>query len=268
MFTVTIREKDGNQRRLTFDQSEVNIGRTRENDIVFPIRGISKRHAPIVVKDGKFIIVDVKSVNGTYVNGRRLTSPRVIKEHDQVYIGDYILSVEAVEADDDPIAAPKVDPMLSGTSTAGVRPSPALRGQARPGDLEGYFLLIRSTNGAVRGIPLAEGKTRIGRHSTNEIVLTGRGVSRLHAELRRETDHATIIDTGSTNGIKVNGIKTARGVLNLGDQITIGIHSLEVLPLGTTSSSSTGRSPTFSDPHHEDAYDEDARTYDENGADP
>ena len=55
---------------------------------------MSKRHARIVLKDGKFIIVDLKSTNGTYVNGRKITSPLVVKDSDKIYIGDFIVGVD------------------------------------------------------------------------------------------------------------------------------------------------------------------------------
>src|SRR3990172_8611583 len=94
MFTVIITEKGGEQRRLDFDKPEVTIGRVQGNDIILPKGNVSKRHSRIVFKDGKFIIVDLKSTNGTYVNGRRIASPLVLKDTDKVYIGDFILVVE------------------------------------------------------------------------------------------------------------------------------------------------------------------------------
>jgi pilus assembly protein CpaF len=94
MFTVVITEKGGEQRRLDFDKPEVTIGRVQGNDIILPKGNVSKRHSRIVLKDGKFIIVDLKSTNGTYVNGRKITSPLVIKGSDKIYIGDFILNVE------------------------------------------------------------------------------------------------------------------------------------------------------------------------------
>src|SRR5262245_24994463 len=94
MFSVTITEKGGEQRRVDFDKTEVTIGRVQGNDIILPKGNVSKRHSRIVFKDGKFIIVDLKSTNGTYVNGRKITSPLVIKGADKVYIGDFIISVE------------------------------------------------------------------------------------------------------------------------------------------------------------------------------
>ncbi|MBI4509418.1 MAG: Flp pilus assembly complex ATPase component TadA [Deltaproteobacteria bacterium] len=94
MFMVIVTEKGGEQRRMEFDKPEVTIGRVQGNDIILPKGNVSKRHSRIVLKDGKFIIVDLKSTNGTYVNGRKITSPLVIKETDKVYIGDFILHIE------------------------------------------------------------------------------------------------------------------------------------------------------------------------------
>src|SRR5690349_13747609 len=94
MFAIIIQEKGGEQRRMVFNKPEVTIGRVQGNDIVLPKGNVSKRHARIVLKDGKFIIVDLKSTNGTYVNGRKITSPLVVKESDKIYIGDFIVGVD------------------------------------------------------------------------------------------------------------------------------------------------------------------------------
>jgi pilus assembly protein CpaF len=98
MFSITVTEKGGEQRRLDFDKPEITIGRVQGNDVILPKGNVSKRHARIVLKDGKFIIVDLKSTNGTYVNGRKITSPLVVKETDKIYIGDFILGVEETGA--------------------------------------------------------------------------------------------------------------------------------------------------------------------------
>src|ERR1700761_9758741 len=94
MLAIVVNEKGGEQKRLEFDKPEVTIGRVQGNDIVLPKGNVSKRHARIVLKDGKFIIVDLKSTNGTYVNGRKITSPLVVKDSDKIYIGDFIVGVD------------------------------------------------------------------------------------------------------------------------------------------------------------------------------
>ncbi|HEX5660215.1 MAG TPA: FHA domain-containing protein [Polyangiales bacterium] len=109
MFTVVIAEKDGAERRVTFTESEVTIGRVPGNDVVLPKGNVSKRHSRIVLKDNRFIVVDLKSTNGTYVNGRKITSPLVVKEGDKIYVGDYVLTLEGANALD----APRAPSLLS-----------------------------------------------------------------------------------------------------------------------------------------------------------
>src|SRR6186997_2596850 len=108
MFSITVTEKGGEQRRLDFDKSEITIGRVQGNDVILPKGNVSKRHSRIVLKDGRFIVVDLKSTNGTYVNGRKITSPLVVKPGDKIYIGDFILSVE--QTGDIASAAPSSGP--------------------------------------------------------------------------------------------------------------------------------------------------------------
>jgi pilus assembly protein CpaF len=93
-FSVILTEKGGATQRLDFDSEEITIGRVDENDICLPKGNISKKHTKIVVKDGKIIVLDLKSTNGTYVNGKKLAGPQVITPTDKVYIGDFILNIE------------------------------------------------------------------------------------------------------------------------------------------------------------------------------
>ncbi|MCB9707593.1 MAG: Flp pilus assembly complex ATPase component TadA [Myxococcales bacterium] len=130
MITVVITEKGGAQRRLEFDKSEITIGRTKGNDIILPKGNVSKRHSRVVLKDSRFIVVDLKSTNGTYVNGRKITSPVVVHAEDKVYIGDFVLALESAAAM--PVAralptAPSEAPVASVQSSAvAQRSSPPL----------------------------------------------------------------------------------------------------------------------------------------------
>jgi len=93
-FSVILTEKGGPTQRLDFECEEITIGRVDENDICLPKGNISKKHTRIVVKDGKIIVLDLKSTNGTFVNGRKLAGPQLISPADKVFIGDFILNVE------------------------------------------------------------------------------------------------------------------------------------------------------------------------------
>ncbi len=67
----------------------------------------------------------------------------------------------------------------------------------------------------------------IGRHPDCDVVLNDQEVSRQHAEVRREDGQFLVVDLGSLNGTKVNGVGAkAPRPLEDGDTITIGAHSI------------------------------------------
>ncbi len=96
--SVTVTDKHQRRRTLRFDQAEVTIGRAANNDIVLASAGLSKRHARVVRRDRKLIVVDLKSSNGTYVRGKRINSPQVLQADEPVYVGDHILTFQLSEA--------------------------------------------------------------------------------------------------------------------------------------------------------------------------
>lgn len=119
MFSVVITEKGGAQRRMEFDKNEITVGRVQGNDVILGKGNVSKRHSRIVLKDGRFIVVDLKSTNGTYVNGRKITSPLVVKPGDKIYIGDFIITLDELEAASQPhIGQPESYPAAAPISSA------------------------------------------------------------------------------------------------------------------------------------------------------
>lgn len=121
MFSILISEKGGETKRMEFDRPEITIGRVAGNDIVLPRNNISKRHSRIVFKDGKFIVVDLKSTNGTFVNGRKITGPLVVKGSDKVYVGDFIITIEEGTGAS---SSSTSDLESAGAGEGGVRPPP------------------------------------------------------------------------------------------------------------------------------------------------
>src|ERR1700733_8315757 len=95
MFSIIISEKGGAERRETYDRTEINVGRVQGNDLMLPKGNVSKRHARLLFRDGRFIVTDLKSTNGTYVNGRKIAQATIVREGDKIYIGDFVLRIEA-----------------------------------------------------------------------------------------------------------------------------------------------------------------------------
>ncbi|MBK6698104.1 MAG: Flp pilus assembly complex ATPase component TadA [Myxococcales bacterium] len=107
MFAITISEKGGAERREGFDKPEINIGRVQGNDLMLPKGNVSKHHARLLFRDGRFIVTDLKSTNGTYVNGRKIAQATIVREGDKIYIGDFVLRIESAAAAPAPAPAPQ-----------------------------------------------------------------------------------------------------------------------------------------------------------------
>lgn len=69
---------------------------------------------------------------------------------------------------------------------------------------------------------LTESIISIGRHPDCNLVLADPNVSRNHAEIRPQGDRYAVVDLGSTNGSRVNGVRVDTQVLEDGDEIMFG----------------------------------------------
>jgi adenylate cyclase len=72
----------------------LRLGREVDNDLTLPDKKVSRHHA-ILQRQGAIIyqISDLNSGNGTYVNGKRITEPTLLKNGDIVLIGDTKLTI-------------------------------------------------------------------------------------------------------------------------------------------------------------------------------
>src|SRR5262249_8389488 len=82
----------------SFDKNEINVGRVQGNDLMLPKGNVSKHHARLLYRDGRFIVTDLKSTNGTYVNGRKIAQATIVREGDKIYIGDFVLRLDSAAA--------------------------------------------------------------------------------------------------------------------------------------------------------------------------
>ena len=99
MFAIIVHEKGGAERREVFDTAELSVGRVQGNELMLPKGNVSKRHARLLYRDGRFIVTDLNSTNGTYVNRRKITQATIVREGDRIYIGDFVLRIEASGVD-------------------------------------------------------------------------------------------------------------------------------------------------------------------------
>ena len=67
------------------------IGRSPDALITLPSSKVSRRHARVLVSDGRALLEDLDSRNGTYVGDRRIESPVELKNGDRIGIGPALL---------------------------------------------------------------------------------------------------------------------------------------------------------------------------------
>jgi pSer/pThr/pTyr-binding forkhead associated (FHA) protein len=79
---------------------QLNIGRDSTNEITINDAEISRRHARLTFQGGKYVLEDLGSTNGTFVNGQRLAGPRVLKAGEVVSFGEQIVLVFEVTTND------------------------------------------------------------------------------------------------------------------------------------------------------------------------
>lgn len=105
--------------------NELTIGRDISNDIVISDVEVSRKHARLIMQSGGFVLEDFGSTNGTFVNGQRLVSPRVLRGGETIMLGENVsLAFEAAfDADATVVSAPAFEPA---PATAYAPPQPAV----------------------------------------------------------------------------------------------------------------------------------------------
>ncbi len=117
-------------------------------------------------------------------------------------------------------------------SAGNAAPAPAARPQAaraaRPASDAGGGACEITDTGSGRTWRIGVPSTVIGRDEASaDLVLNDTNVSRRHAEIKRKGNRWHIVDLGSTNGTRVNGMRVAEHSLANGDTITLGLITLE-----------------------------------------
>jgi pSer/pThr/pTyr-binding forkhead associated (FHA) protein len=123
---------------------EITIGRDSNNTITINDAEVSRKHASMELRGTAYVIQDLGSTNGTFVNGQRLSGVQVLNAGDAVSFGEGIMLVyEAVyDANATVVSSPAkaaktVTPVrrLAPTPTSITVPPPAYSGQVPAGPI-------------------------------------------------------------------------------------------------------------------------------------
>ncbi len=80
-------EKEGTSPfRIALDKAETQLGRSENNDVVLDTEEISRYHAKIRIQGSHAFLIDLDSLNGTYVNGQKIAE-RMLHDGDEIRLG-------------------------------------------------------------------------------------------------------------------------------------------------------------------------------------
>jgi pSer/pThr/pTyr-binding forkhead associated (FHA) protein len=84
--------------RLTAD-APVAIGRHSSCQLAIRREDVSRRHAEVRYEGGSFVVRDVGSTNGTFVNGQRLNGPHALRPGDRIDLGSNTVTFCEIDND-------------------------------------------------------------------------------------------------------------------------------------------------------------------------
>ena len=96
--TLFVQRNAGNDEEVLWEQPTLTIGRDPTNDLVIEHKLASRRHARFEKDDVGFYIHDLESTNGTFVNGQRIQGAHLLRNNDEVWIGDTVILFRDPEA--------------------------------------------------------------------------------------------------------------------------------------------------------------------------
>ncbi len=84
------------RRVIPVETSEILLGRHRSADIQFPDLSVSRYHAVLTYSDGVFLLEDLNSKSGTYLNGKKIHSA-VINVDDEIRLGAVVFQIKRIK---------------------------------------------------------------------------------------------------------------------------------------------------------------------------
>jgi len=216
---IRARLRKGRPSRFDVKADGSVLGRDDAAAVPIPLDGVSREHARIKWDGKGWWLEDLKSTNGTFVNGEKVLREK-LQHLDVISLGrkaDVVFLLRSMDAQ-----------------------APA----TRPGVVRAA--LVDAEDGTVYEI--AVGEFTLGRSSACNLVANENAVSKVHARIERAADQVVLEDLSSSNGTFVNGARVRTAVLR--DTDTLELANVAkfrvVIELGEVGATGLYRAPTFS----------------------
>lgn len=194
-----------------FDKDIISVGRSRDNDVVIENLSISRNHCRIRLEGNSYILSDLNSANGTFVNGVKMSKTELF-DKDVVSIGKHNIEFINTPLSDEQL----ISDVFGADKTMVLDKTPSI------------CLIVTKGKQKNQEFKITNYETYIGRSTENDISIHDWFVSKRHAKIIRHGSAYFIKDLGSWKGTHINGKVIKECQLNDDDEIQLGSSKLKV----------------------------------------
>jgi len=225
MPTLTLKFKEKIIKEFPLDKkTNISIGRRDENDVVIDNLAVSGYHAKIDSIGNGFLLTDLQSKNGTFINGETINS-HYLNHNDNIIIGKHSLLFVYREDESRPentgADMDKTMVLDTGKHKEMIEKNAPEKKIAKKADTkEGYLSILSKENEEIR---LTKKITRIGKASDNDIIVGGLLTGKTAATISKRPGGHFLSYVAGMSKPRVNGNAVAESVqLKEFDMISIG----------------------------------------------
>jgi len=206
--------------KIVTEKPRISIGRTSDNDIVLDNRSVSRKHALIEINGPSAIIMDNDSLNGTFVNDRKVTEEN-LRDKDRISIGKYDLIFNNAASGDNKFS--DLDGTMILQTKAHVERIKQDKQQREIAAKLGCSALIEvSDAGTKTEHALDKDVITIGKSKFCNISIRGLFAPQIAAKIIKEGCSHTLINLGKPGYTRVNGEAINRYDLKNNDLVQVG----------------------------------------------
>ncbi len=220
MAEIIVKFEDKVIERIVTEKKRISIGRTHDNDVVLENRGVSRKHAMIEFNENAAVVIDNESLNGTFVNNRKV-SEEVLRDEDTITIGKYQLVYHSASSDDQSEMA-----NMDGTMVLNTKKQKEMlendRVEREIVEQYGGSVLTGEENCNFAEFRIDRDVVTIGKAKFVHIKAKGFMLSGIQAKIVLEDNCYALVNLGKKGKTKVNGEVVDRYLLKNGDLVTVG----------------------------------------------
>jgi len=212
----------------SFEKDSITIGRDGSNVIVIDNLAVSGFHARIDKVGSSYVLTDLQSTNGTFVNEEKVVSHR-LAHGDNIIIGKHVILFLASDSDEVELETLTTGLPLDKTVVLDTAKQRALLSKQKltlqvPKVPERIGVLSFIDGSGLGDLDLTRKLTRLGKANTSEIKLSGLLMAPTAATISRRPSGYVISFAGGMSKLKVNG-RVIKGSVQLNDFDTVELGS-------------------------------------------